>query len=197
MSASSRAFSMSACRLLFGGLLAAAAVGCGYQMSGTTDNSNGYAWNTLYRGDIKTVAVPIFGNRTYWRGVEFTLSKAVVNELESQTPYKVVERESADTILEGEIEAVHVHTISNSPQTSEPQEQVYDVSVNFTWTDQRNGKVLVSRQRFQQTAPFYPTLGEGRFVADQLNVERLATAIVQEMEADWGNTHDRPPPPIQ
>jgi hypothetical protein len=178
-------------------LLAMIAAGCGYQHNASMDNANGYSWNTLYRGDIKTVAVPVFGNRTYWRGVEFALSKAVVNELESQTPYKVVERASADTILEGEIEAVHVHTISNSPQTSEPQEQVYDVSVNFTWTDQRNGKVLVTRQRFQQTAPFYPTLGEGRFVANQINVERLAIAIVEEMQADWGNTHDRPPPPIQ
>ncbi len=160
------------------------------------DNSNGYTWQTLYRDDVKTIAIPVFGNRTYWRGVEFALSKAVVNAVESQTPYKVVERASADTILEGEIEQVHVQTLSNNPQTSEPQEQVYDVSVNFTWTDQRTGKILVTRQRFAQTAPFYPTLGEGRFVAEQLNVERLATAIVEEMQADWGNTHDHAPPPL-
>lgn len=176
--------------------LVIATSGCGYQHSGSMDNSNGYAWQSLYRDDIKTVAVPVFGNRTYWRGVEFALSKAVVNELESQTPYKVVERSSADTILEGEVAEIHVRTISNSPQTSEPQEQIYAVSVNFKWTDQRTGKILVTRQRFQQTAPFYPTLGEGRFVGNQLNVERLATAIVGELQADWGNTHDLPPPPL-
>jgi hypothetical protein len=90
---------------------------------------------------------------------------------------------------------VFVHTISNSPTTSEPQEQVYDVMVNFTWTDLRTGKILVHRQRFTQTAPYYPTLGESRFVGSQLNVERLATAIVEEMQADWGNARENAPPP--
>ena len=162
--------------------------GCGYQHSGSMQNADGYAWPSLFRTDVKTVAVPVFGNRTYWRGIEFQLSKAVINELESQTPYKVVARDEADTLLEGEVEAVRVRTISNSPTSSEPQEQIYVISVNFTWTDLRNGKILVHRERFQQTAPFYPTLGEGRFVGDQLNIERLAIAIVQQMQADWGNT---------
>jgi len=175
--------------------MAIAAAGCGYQHNGSMDNSNGYTMHTLYRDDVHTVAVPIFGNRTYWRGVEFSLSKAVVNELEAQTPYKVAERASADTVLDGEIEGVFVHTISNSPTTSEPQEQVYDVMVNFTWTDLRTGKILVHRQRFTQTAPYYPTLGESRFVGSQLNVERLAIAIVEEMQADWGNVRENAPPP--
>jgi hypothetical protein len=169
--------------------------GCGYQHNASMDNANGYDWQTLYRGDVKTVAVPIFGNRTYWRGVEFQLTKAVINELESQTPYKVVARDEADTLLEGEVEGVSVQTISNSPITSEPQEQNYVVGVNFTWTDLRNGKILVHREHFQQSAPFYPTLGEGRFVGDQLNIERLAVAIVQQMQADWGNATQPAPQP--
>lgn len=182
---------------VFMGLLLSAG-GCGYQHNGSLDNANGYSMHTLYADDVKTIAVPIFGNRTYWRGVEFSLSKAVVNAVESQTPYKVVERASADTVLEGEIEGVFVHTISNDPNTSEPQEQVYDVSVNFTWTDLRTGKIRAHRQRFTQTAPYYPTLGESRFVGDQLNVERLALAIVEALQADWGNAgQDAPPPALE
>jgi predicted dehydrogenase len=40
-------------------------------------------------------------------------------------------------------------------------------------------------RRFEQTATYYPTLSEGRFIGSQQNVERLALAIVQEMQADW------------
>ena len=35
------------------------------------------------------------------------------------------------------------------------------------------------------TASFYPTLGEGRFTGTQQATERLALAIVQELQADW------------
>jgi hypothetical protein len=170
-------------------LLAQLLCGCGYQQYGSLANAGNYPWHTLYRDDVKTVAVPIFTNRTYWRGVEFSLSKAIVNDLEAQTPYKVAPRDEADTVLEGEIANVRVRTLSNSPYTGVPQEQLYFVSVNFTWKDLRSGKILVQRHEFEQTAPFYPTLGEGRYVGDQLNIEQLAVAIVNELQADWGNAH--------
>jgi hypothetical protein len=32
----------------------------------------GYQWPSLYRSDVHTVAVPIFTNKSYYRGVEFT-----------------------------------------------------------------------------------------------------------------------------
>ena len=65
------------------------------------------------------------------------------------------------------------------------QEQLLDITVNFTWKDLRSGRVLVDRRNFRQTTTYYPTLGEGRFVGSQQAVERLALGIVQEMQADW------------
>lgn len=167
-------------------LLAIGLSGCGYQQSGSTANaSGGYHWGTLYRGDVRTVAVPIFTNKTYYRGVEFNLTKAIVNQLEAQSPYKVVPRERADTVLEGEIQRVRVRTISLDRVTDIPQEQLYEVSVNFTWKDLRSGKILATQKDFEQTAPWYPTLGESDFFAQQQNVERLALAIVQRLQAEW------------
>lgn len=160
--------------------------GCGYQQSGSMDNAAGYQWHTLYRDDVRTVAVPIFTNRTYYRGVEFQLSKAVINQLEGQSPYKVVPRERADTILTGEIERIFVHTTSESFTSGLPQDQRYLITVGFTWKDLRTGKILVERHNYEQTATWYPTLGEGQRVAEQESIERLALAIVQEMQADWG-----------
>jgi hypothetical protein len=161
------------------------ASGCGYSSVGDESKNNWYQWRSLYREDVKTVAVPIFKNKDYRRGLEFTLSKAVINQIEMRTPYKVVDRQKADTILEGEITEVKLHTLSEDTRSALPQEQLYDVKVNFTWKDQRTGVILCDRKNFEQTTSFYPTLGEGEFVGSQTNLERLAIGIVQEMQADW------------
>src|SRR5215213_729468 len=105
--------------------------GCGYQQSGSMDNAApGYEYSSLYRTDVRTVAVPIFTNKTYYRGVEFYLTKAIVGNVEAQTPYKVVPQERADTILTGEITRVRARTISDDRQTAIPQEQLYLVTIN-------------------------------------------------------------------
>src|SRR5947208_2107484 len=103
--------------------LATLIAGCGYNhgpasttsvtTAPTTQTSSGYHWSTLYRGDVRTVAVPIFSSKDFNRGIEFEVSKAVVNQLEAHSPYKVVPRERADTIIEGEVVALRVSTLSN------------------------------------------------------------------------------------
>ena len=158
--------------------------GCGYSSVGS-EPVGGYQWRSLYREDVKTVAVPIFASRDFHRGVEFSLTKALVTQLEAHSPYKVVPRERADTILEGEVISVKLDTLSSDSRTAIPQEQIYAVTVNFTWKDLRTGRILVERRNFQQTTPYYPTLGEGQFVGSQQAVERLALGIVQELQADW------------
>jgi hypothetical protein len=156
--------------------------GCGYN---SAQGGDGYKWSSVYRQDVRTIAVPIFKSNDYQRGVEFSLSKSLVNQIEANTPYKVVPREKADTILEGEIVSVRANTLSSDRQAAIPQEQLLDVTINFTWKDLRTGRILVSRQGFEQTAAYYPTLGEGRFVGTQQATEKLALAIVQELQADW------------
>lgn len=162
-------------------------LGCGYQQNGSTDASgtSTYKWSSLYREDISTVSVPVFNNKDFRRGVEFRLTESVVKQLEAHTPYRVAPREKADTILEGEITSVDLNTLSSNVRTAIPQEQLYVVTINFRWKDLRSGRILLERRNFQQTAQFYPVLGEGEFVGGQSAVEKLALAIVQEMQADW------------
>jgi Lipopolysaccharide-assembly len=158
--------------------------GCGgYKQGG--DGDSGYHWQSLYRQDVRTVAVPIFTTRSFDRGVEFNLSQAVVKQIEATTPYKVVPASRADTILEGQVTDVQISTLSTDPNSAIPQEQMLGLTVDFTWKDQRSGRILVERRGFEQTATYYPTLGEGRFVGRQQAVEKLALAIVQELQADW------------
>ncbi|HET6251839.1 MAG TPA: LPS assembly lipoprotein LptE [Tepidisphaeraceae bacterium] len=176
-------------------LAAMLSAGCGYHLSGNPDNEPGYQWHTLYRDDVKTVAVPIFGNRTYVQGAEFKLTKAVIGQIEGQTPYKVVPKERADTILDCEIVNTRTITLSNNRTSAVPMEQMFVFVVRFTWRDLRTGKILIKREGFEQTSPYYPTLGEDQWVGQQENIERLALAIVQEMQADWGTKDTRAPTP--
>lgn len=154
-------------------------IGC----SGGDDR--GYRWESLYREDIQTVAVPIFANKDFERGVEFRLTQALVQQIEGRTPYKVVARSDADTILEGEIVRVLSDPISLELRSAQPQEQLYTLVVNFTWKDLRTGQIIRQRKNFEQSTPYYPTLGEGDFFGRQDAVEKLAVAIVQELEASW------------
>jgi hypothetical protein len=108
-----------------------------------------------------------------------------VNQLEAHSPYKVVPRERADTIIEGEVVEVRSTTLSNSFNANIPQEQLLTITVNFTWKDLRNGRILVERRGFEQAATYYATLGESRFYGRQLAAERVALGIVQEMQSDW------------
>jgi hypothetical protein len=164
-------------------MLALLLTGCGYKQGG--GGSDGYQWRSLYRQDVRTVAVPIFTTRSFDRGAEFNLSEAVVKQIEATTPYKVVPRERADTILEGQIVDVSMGPLSTDRNSAIPTEQMLGVTVDFIWKDLRSGRILVERRGFEHTATFYPTLGEGRFIGRQLAVERLALAIVQELQGDW------------
>lgn len=161
--------------------------GCGYQQEGkyTTTPNSGYKWQSLYRQDVSTVAVPIFQNKSFSRGMEFGLTTAIIQQIESRTPYKVVDRSVADTILEGEIVGVKTNPSSYSPETVTPQEQMMTVTVNFTWKEIRSGRILCERKAFDQSVAYYPLLGEDKEVGDQDAVSRLALGIVRELEADW------------
>ncbi len=159
-------------RILFA-LLTLTCGGCGYQ------------WKSTYREDIKTVSVPIFTNKTFERGAEVALTKAVVNRLELHSPYKVTNRDKADTILEGEITAVSLKQLSRDLNTDLPQEKQITYLIDFRWKDLRTGRILVERRNFQQQAIYYPTLGEPEYNGSQIAIEKVALAIVQELEADW------------
>src|SRR5690606_18398285 len=66
-----------------------------------SDPTNGYAFASAYDQSVRTVAVPIFGNPTFEHGIEFQLTEAIVKEIHRSTPWRVVDREQAQTELAG------------------------------------------------------------------------------------------------
>ncbi|MGC8625300.1 MAG: LPS assembly lipoprotein LptE [Phycisphaerae bacterium] len=145
----------------------------------------GYTMNSIYPAGIHTVAVPIWKNRTFRRGLEFRLTEAIDKNIESRTPYRLAPLNQADTELTGTIEQVQEGVLSNSFQTNLPQETQITLVVNFTWRDLHSGKVLSRRVHFATSSTEIPQVGQQLADAEQIAVERMARAVVNQMQKSW------------
>lgn len=147
----------------------------------------GYSHHEVFPDQYQTVAAPIFENRTFYRGVEFDLTEALVKEIEGRTPYKVVQRPRAGTELVGTILRVDQELLSRSREAGVPQEVEVTILVNWTWKDVRTGQVIRDRQGFLSAGRYAPQrpVGQPYEIAQHQAVERLAEDIVTTMQADW------------
>jgi hypothetical protein len=102
----------------------------------------GYSTAPNYRCDIHTVRVKVFKNRTYRQGLEFELTRAVINEIERFTPFKVVQGDApADTELTGTIMSFNKGLL-NVNNVNEERDIETTMGVEFVWRDLRSGEVL-------------------------------------------------------
>jgi hypothetical protein len=147
----------------------------------------GYSGGELYDESVQTVAVPIFENRTFYRGVEFNLTEALTKEIEQRTPYKVVAGASADTILTGTVLTVDKRLLSRDFESGVPQEIQVAIVASFEWKDLRSGQIRRMRSRIEGTGEYIPTkpLSEPLEVARHAAVGELAREIVSAMRDDW------------
>jgi hypothetical protein len=174
----------------------------------------GYTTRPNYDPGIRTVYVPIFKNETFYKNLEFELTKAVIREIEEKTPYKVVSCcEEADTELLGKIVNFN-KTVLITNQLNEIRDGQTMLSVEILWRDLRPGygDSILSRQGraplpdplapppdpnapppppvpvlVQSVATFQPEIGGSLVAAQKQNFDRLAVQIVSMMEV-WDDT---------
>src|SRR5262249_53873071 len=168
----------------------------------------GYTTQPNYDTSIRTVRVPIFQNVTYWRGLEFDLTRAVVREIELKTPFKVVSDGPADTELLGKILG-YTKGILNYNQNGEVRDVETTLGVELVWRDLRPGHFgeILSQPKpgkpgqppppppppgakppvvlVQSIGGFIPEIGQSLTTAQKQNVDRLAVQIVSMMEKPW------------
>lgn len=171
-----------ASRIAMLALAAFVATGCGGKAT-----IGGYSTGEDFDTSIRSIAVPIFENRTFYRETEFRLTEALTKEIEARTPYKVVASGSADTALTGTVLRVNQRLLSRDRRTGLPQEVQVTVVVGFEWKDLRTGEVIRQRSRFEGTGEYIPTYpaGEPVEVARLAAIQELAKQIVSVMRNDW------------
>lgn len=114
----------------------------------------GYTTQPNYDTNIHTVYVPIFENRTFRKGIEYDLTRAVVRAIEQYTPYKVVSNcDKADTELLGKVITFN-KGILNRNQLNEVREAETVLMVEVVWRDKRTGEILTGPAR--QPGEFLP-----------------------------------------
>lgn len=150
--------------------------------------------DALYPQDIRTVSVQIFESYSYRRFLGERLTEAVVKEIESRTPYKVVDASRADAVLSGTIIREQKSVLVESP-FDDAREIRTTMSVLVKW-HRRNvvppippSKVVVNSNK-----SFVPETGQSLATAQQAAIEDLAAKIVDLMEIDPLPGVDGPPP---
>ncbi len=127
-------------------------------------NVLGYTTKPMYDCNIRTVYVPIFKNVTnrdsVRQGVEFDLTRRVIEEIETKSQYKVVsDRSRADTELTGTIVAVN-KALLNINQNNEIRQGETYMNVEVIWRDLRTGEILSGPGKKMDALPFpTPSIG--------------------------------------
>ena len=153
----------------------------------SSDPTQGYSFSPSFRQDIKSIAVPIFQNDTFYHGLENQLTEAIVLEVRRQTPYALVDRSAAQTVLTGTIRKVDLGTLATDRQTGLAAETAISITIDFAWTDARTGRALTSRRNFSAARSFIPAqqAGERIETGQVVTVSQLARDVVAEMRSGW------------
>ena len=137
----------------------------------------------LFPPDIRTVYVPLFESDSYRRNLGVWLSEAVVKQIESQTPFKVVPSPTADSVLTGRLLVDRKQTVAENAN-DEPRLIGHSIAAVVSWYA-RDGRLLFQR-RFDLGAEFLPESGQSLTTAQQEVLEQIAQQIAGQMErADW------------
>lgn len=144
----------------------ALAAGCGYSLTGNTLPSH-----------IRTVAVPVFVNRTQEPNVESFITRAVVDAFTTISGLKVVDPASADAILEGEVVGYQLQPLSYN-QAANVQEYRLVVTLNLRFKDVKDGAALLDEKGVQEKADFRSaSLVSGNIAQEETALRQAATDI--------------------
>ena len=131
---------MKLCKWLLAFLCATLIGGCGYQLVGK---------ETHLPPGITSIAIPTFINQTLEPGIEVLFTQAFLREFILDRRVKVVDRNEADSILEGVIKACSFYAVSfdRSGFAIEYQaNMVVDVTLK-----KPNGEILWSEKNLSET----------------------------------------------
>ena len=115
--------------------------GCGYSTRGSLPDH------------IKTVAVPIFKNRTLEPGVESAITSGVVNAFSSGGRVKVVPIDEADAVLQGEVVGYSLDGLSFDTNANVRAYRLRLV-LNVEFRDVRRSAMLWRQEGLSETSDF-------------------------------------------
>jgi len=147
--------------------------------------------DTLFPPDIHTVYVPLIESASFRRDMGEQLTEAVCKEIEKRTPFKVVGNPNADSVL-----IVQIANDNKQLIIREPNNEGRDIEVGLvckvSWADRRgvpvrDGQVPLPAEMIDvaATSQVVPEYGASTVSQYEKTMQKLATQIVNLMEAPW------------
>ena len=141
----------------------------------------GYSQKSLIDRKINTIYISIFENNTFVRGIEFDIAKAVKDEIMSRTSLRIVQKDSADIIMTGEIGGSAQAALSQSRDNI--VESSVSISASVTLLDTRTGRSMGGGAG--RGASFIVDRGENVQSATEEAIANLARVLVDNLEEEW------------
>ena len=141
----------------------------------------GYSQKSLISRKINSIYITTFENNTFMRGIEFDIAKAVKDEIMSRTSLRIVQKDSADTILTGKIGGSAQGALSQSRDNI--VESSVSISASMTLLDTRTGRSIGGGAG--GSASFIVDRGENVQSATEEAIAILARNLVNQLEEEW------------
>ena len=163
-------------------LLLPGCIGLGYQMGS----------RSLFGPDIQTIYVPMVEADPTRRHLAERLTEAICKRIEERSPYKVVGRSSADSILECRIVRKDQRVSLVDPY-NDPRQKSGELTLEVRWRDRRSQDLrqfepLAWNDRASQVTAsdsMVAEFGHSLLTSEQNQIDRLANQIVGMMELPW------------
>jgi outer membrane lipopolysaccharide assembly protein LptE/RlpB len=147
---------------------------CGYQVAGHGDR---------LPPDVRTIAIPIFVNKTPRFRIEQKLAAAITREFIARTKYRVTADPSqADAVLKGVVTDVRTGVVTFDLNTGRATALQIQVTANVELVDSRTKKVLFSNPNyvFREEYQISQTTNE-LFEEDQPALDRLSRDLARTL----------------
>ncbi len=153
---------------------AACFCGCGYHVAGHAN---------LLPQNIRTIAVPAFGNATSRYKLADRLRAGVAHELIARTRYRVVaDPGQADAVIEGVLVSFAAYPTTTDPQTARASGVQAVVTVSVTLRNRATGAVIFTRPSMEVRERYeIATHAAAYFEESDTAMERVARDVARSV----------------
>jgi len=163
-------------------LLLPGCIGVGYQVGS----------RSLFGQDIRTICVPMVEADPTRRHLAERLTEAICKRIEERSPYKVVGRPTADSILECRIVEKN-QRVSLVDSFNDPRQKSGDITLEVRWRDRRSQDLRQFEplpwgegvSQVTASDSMVAEFGHSLLTSEQNQIDRLADQIVGMMESPW------------
>ena len=146
--------------------------GCGYHFIGQGKG---------VLGNIKSIAIPYFANKTYEPGIDRVFTEAMVNEFVESREYSLTTVDKADVVMRGTLKSFQERTISYD-RNDRALEYRITVVLDFSVEDKATGRVIWSSKDITHNEEYRvnPDISNTEFQKDEA-IQRLAAELAERI----------------